>query len=142
MTLIASKICKYITPDSFTNPDAESYEYYLVWLGVDGGVYSWLFEDFTLKKDISGDVINTKSENISKLYKNANKSILLIAEDLSENEFDTISDITRAIVLRRYYKDNSYYNLAILTSRFEKSKSQFRYNFEIEVVEIEDKIMR
>lgn len=142
MTLIASKTCKYITPDSFTNPDAELYEYYLVWLGVDGGVYSWLFEDFTLKKDISGDVINTKSENISKLYKNANKSVMLIAEDLSENEFDVISDITRSIVLRRYYKDNSYDNLAILTSRFEKAKSQFRYNFEIEVVEIEDKIMR
>jgi hypothetical protein len=58
MTLIASKLCKYVIPDSFTNPDAELYEYYLVWLGVDGGVYSWLFEDYTLKKSIGGEIVN------------------------------------------------------------------------------------
>jgi hypothetical protein len=142
MTLIASKLCKYIIPDSFTNTDAEAYEYYLVWLGVDGGVYSWLFEDYTLKKSISGEIVNSKSENITKLYKGVERTIRLVAEDLTENEFDTISNITRALVVRRYYKDGTYKSLAIASNEVEKPKSQFRFNFEFEVMEIEDKIMR
>ena len=142
MALIASKTCEYIIPDSVDNSDAEAYEYYLVWLGVDGAVYNWLFEDFTLKKDIDSDVVNTKSENITKLYKNANRSVEIIAEDLTENEFDTISDITRALVVRRYFKDGTFSNLAINTSKIEKPKSQFRYDIELEIEEIEDKIMR
>ncbi|MFA6185484.1 MAG: hypothetical protein WC720_05070 [Candidatus Shapirobacteria bacterium] len=142
MTLIASKLCKYIVPDSFTNPNAEAYEYYLVWIGVDGGVYSWLFEDYTLNKDISGEIVNKKSENITNLFKESNRTIKLVAEDLTENEFDVISDITRAIVIRRYFKDGSYKSLAISTNTVEKPKSQFRYNFEIEVQEVEDKLMR
>jgi len=142
MTLIASKLCKYIVPDSFTNPNAEAYEYYLVWIGVDGGVYSWLFEDYTLNKDISGEIVNKKSENITNLFKESNRTIKLVSEDLTENEFDVISDITRAIVIRRYFKDGSYKSLAISTNTVEKPKSQFRYNFEIEVQEVEDKLMR
>ena len=142
MALIASKVCQYIRPDSVDNPDAESYEYFLVWLGVDGGVYSWLFEDFTRKKNINGEVVNTKSENITKLYKNANQSIELIAEDLTENEFDTICDITRALVVRRYFTDGTFSNLAILTDSVEKPKSQFRYDLPLEVAEVEQKIMR
>lgn len=142
MALIASKVCEYIRPDSVDNPDAEAYEYFLVWLGVDGGVYNWLFEDFLTQKDINGDVVNTKSENITKLYRNANKSIEIVAEDLTENEFDTISDITRALVVRRYFKDGSFSNLAILTNKIDKPKSQFRYNLELEIAEVEDKIMR
>lgn len=142
MALLSSKTAQYIRPDSVDNPDAEAYEYYLVWLGVDGGVYSWLFEDFTLKKRIRSDVINTKSQTITKLYENASRIVELVAEDLTENEFDTISDITRALVVRRYFKDETFNNLAIDTDRIEKPKSQFRFDLEIEVVEVEDKIMR
>ena len=142
MTLIASKTAQYIIPDSATNPDAEAYEYFLTWLGVDGGVYSWLFEDFTKKQDIVGTIVNTKSDNITKLYKNAGKSIEIVAEDLTENEFDTISNIIRALVVRRYYKDGSFDNLAIVTDKINKPKSQFRYNLELEVMEVESRIMR
>ena len=142
MALIASKTCKYIRPDSATNSDAESYEYYLVWLGVDGGVYSWLFEDFNTKTRIRSEIVNTKSQNITKLYESATPIIELIAEDLTENEFDTLADITRVLVVRRYFKDGTYTNLAIDTDRIEKPKSQFRYNLEIAVQEIEKKIMR
>ena len=142
MALLASKICKYIRPDSSTDPDAEAYEYYLVWIGVDGGVYSWLFEDFILKKRINSDIINKNSSNITKLYQSSERTIQLTAEDLTENEFDVIATITRALVVRRYYRDSSYDNLSILTDRIEKPKSQFRYNLELEVQEVNDKIMR
>lgn len=142
MALIASKVCQYIRPDSASDPNAESYEYFLVWLGVDGGVYCWLFEDSELKKRIRGGVVNSKSENITKLYQSATRSVQLVAEDLNENEFDAISNITRVLVVRRYYKDGSYENLAILTDSIEKPKSQFRYNLELKVKEVDDKLMR
>lgn len=142
MALIASKTCQYIRPDSSINPDAEAYEYYLVWIGVDGAVYNWLFEDYELSRRVRSSVINEKSDNITKLYQSAGREILLVAEDLTENEFDTISDISRVLVARRYYKDGTFKNLAILTPRIEKPKSQFRYNLEIEVKEVDDKIMR
>lgn len=142
MTQITSKICKYVEPDSLSNPDAELYEYFLVWLGVDGGVYCWLFEDFETRQEVTGDVVNTKSENITNLFQAARNNILLVAEDLSENEFDYISKITRALVVRRYYLDGSFENLAIATREVVKPKSQFRYNFQIEIEGIESKIMR
>ena len=138
----ASKLCQYIRPDSSTNQDAEKYEYYLVWLGVDGGIYSWLFEDFEEKNKINGEIINTKSNNITKLFNGTEKIIKLTAEDITENEFDTISNITRAIELRRYFKDGTFNELAIVTDSFNKPKSQFRYNIDIEVMEVESRIMR
>jgi hypothetical protein len=142
MSQITSKVFEYIRSDSETNPDAESYEYYLVWLGVDGSVAHWLFEEFTPSLKITGGVVNTKSEDITKLIKNANKSVQLIAEDLSENEFNTITGINRALVVRRYYKDGAFDNLAVKSEGFEKAKSQFRYNYTIEVEGVEAKIMR
>jgi hypothetical protein len=142
MALIASKTCEYVRPDSLYNSDAEDYEYFLVWLGVDGGVYCWLFEDHILRKDTDGQVVNNKSENITNLFQGSERNIELIAEDLSEKEFDVISDITRALVVRRYFKDGSYKSLAIKTRKIDKPKSQFRYNLPIEVEEVEDKVMR
>lgn len=142
MTLIATKICQYIRPDSVDNPDAEAYEYFLVWLGVDGGCYCWMFEDNVLKKNIIGQVVNSRSENITKLINSANRVVDLVAEDLSETEFNVLSDITRALVVRRYYTDGSYDNLAISSTSSTKRKSNFRYNYKIQVTEVQDKIMR
>ena len=140
--LVASKICKYIVPESETNSEAEAWEYFLVWVSPDGGVYCWLFEDFQARTKIKGEIINTKSDNINKLYTNSTQTIRLTAEDLSENEFDTISDITRAKIVRRYFKDKSYQNLAIVTKDFRKQKSDYRYNLDIEVQEIENSLLQ
>lgn len=140
--LLANKVCRYIRPESLTNPDAEAWEYFLVWIGVDGGVYCWLFEDFERKKNVTGEIINTKSDYINKLYQNANNSVTLFAEDLTENEFDVISKITLAKIIRRYYKDKTYDNLTIITSEIIKPKSQFRYNLTFEVQEKESNILQ
>lgn len=130
-----SKICKYIIPESTTNPDAEVWEYFLVWIAPDGGVLCWLFEDFTKKVEVSGEIINQKTDNITKIFKGANQTIQLVAEDLTENEFDTLSDIIRAKDIRRYFRDGSYKKVAIVSTDFEKPKSQFRYNLLLEIQE-------
>lgn len=141
MATIDTKICKYIRPESEANPDAEAWEFFLVWINPNGSICSWLFEDFETRQRIRGEVINTKSSNISKLYSNANQSIKLVAEDLTENEFDVISNITRAKVVLRYYKDSSFENIAILTDDIIKPKSQFRYNLQLEIELIEKNIL-
>lgn len=142
MAQITSKVFEYVRPNSESDPDAEQYEYFLVWLGVDGGVYHWMFEDFVTRQNINGEIVNTKSSNITKLFLNANNSVQLVAEDLTENEFDSISNIVRALVVRRYFKDGNFENLAIKTVEIEKPKSQFRYNIAIEVEMIESKVMK
>lgn len=142
MTQITSKVFQYIKPVSSNDLDYQKFEYFLLWLGVDGGVYWWLFEDYERRKEINGDIVNTKSENITKKIKNAYNSVQLVAEDLSENEFNVLSKITRAITVRRYYKDGTFDDLAIKTSEVIKSKSQFRYNIVLSVEEIEDNIMK
>ncbi len=140
--LIDSKIVQYIRPDSETDSDAEAYEYYLVWQAPDGGIYSWLFEDFETRLRIKGTVINTKSDNITKLYDNASQSVELIAEDLTENEVDVISDILRAKIIRRYFRDSTFQNLAIDTDSFRKQKSDNRYAIELTVIELEKPLLK
>lgn len=140
--MITSKICKYIVPQSVTNADYEKYEFFLVWQDANGGVCSWLFEDFTSKKEVSGDVINSNSENITKVFKESTNKIFLVAEDLTENEFDVLSSIVNAKIVRRYFKNNSYVNLAILTSEVIKKHSQYNYTFEVEVQQINDNILK
>ena len=138
--LIDTKICELLTPDSATNTDAESYEYYLVWLAPDGGVYSWLFEDFEQRQRVSGEIINTKTKNITKYFSGAENVITLTAEDLSENEFDSIVTILRAKMVRRYYKNNTFDELAIVTDSYSKPKSQYRYSFQFDVQKIDSPI--
>lgn len=142
MAQITSKVCQYIRPDSSANPDVQLYEYYLVWVGVDGSVGQWLFEDSILIKNRDGSVVNTRNENITKLITNANRSVLVIAEDLTENEFNTISKIIDSVEVWRVYRDGTKNKVSIATNEIEKPKSQFRYNLELEIVEQQDKIMR
>ena len=131
--LITSKTCEYIVPESDNDADYEQFEFFLVWINPDGGVYNWLFEDFVKSVSVDNKTINEKSDNIKTIRTAANQIYTVVAEDLTENEFDVISKITRATMVRRYFKDGTYINMAVLTNNIEKSKSQFRYNFTIEI---------
>jgi len=142
MNLVDTKVCQYIIPESETNPDAELWEYFLMWKAVDGETYCWLFTDFERKTSIDGNVINSKSQNITKSFEGAERAVTLVAEDLTENQFEIISSITRAKVVIRAFKNGTTENLAVKTSNFIFLKSQFRYNFEIEIAEVELPIMK
>jgi len=131
--LIDSKLCRLVISESDSDSDNEQYEFYLVWQGIDGGIYNWLFEDFTAIKEVSGTILNKDSERITKLIESSENSIIVTAEDLTENQFNVISEIVNAKIIRRYYKDNTYENVAIITSSYSKNKSKARYNFEIEI---------
>lgn len=142
MALIDSLIFKYIVPESETDSNAESWEYFLVWISPSGAVNHWIFTDFEEKQAISGTVINTKTENINKLFSEAKNTISLTAEDINSNEFDAISTILRAKEIRRYYKDNSFEKLAIVTNSKRKLNSGYRYNFDIEVRKLDSKLLK
>jgi len=140
--LVDTKTVEYIRPDSETDPEAEAYEYYLVWINPDGGVYCWLFQDFERKQEIDGEVINTKSAKITKLYNHTYQTVTLTGEDLTENEFNAISNILRAKIIRRYYRNGNFDPVAIISDSLNFQKSDFRYNFEFEIMEIEKSILK
>ena len=139
--LISTKIVEYLRPESVTNPDAERWEYFLVWEGTDGGVYCWLFKDFARANEVDGTIINPK-RNINKLHSNAPRFIEVIAEDLTLNEYDTLSDLLRVKVVRRYYKDGTFDRLAVRTSVNERRESGVRYNFPLTLQEIENPLLK
>ncbi len=139
--LIATKTVEYLRPESVTNPDAERWEYFLVWEGTDGGIYCWLFKDFIKANEVNGEVINPK-KNISKLLNNAPVFVEVVAEDLTLNEFDTLSDLLRVKEVRRYYKDGTYDRLAVVTSKNERRESGVRYNFALMLQEIEKPLLK
>ena len=140
--LITSETIKYIRPESVTNPDAFQWEYFLQWQAADGGIQCWLFTDFARKTKISGSIVNSKSENITKIFDSATQTVELVAEDLTENEFDVISDITRAKIINRFFKDGTKTSLAIVTNKINKSKSKGRFRFAFEVEEVELSVLR
>ena len=140
--LISSKIVKYIRPESVENQDAFEWEYFLQWQSADGGIQCWLFTDFVRKTNINGEIVNQKSENITKIFDGAERTVTLVAEDLTENEFDVISDIVRAKIIYRFFKDGTKTALAIETDKISKSKSKGRFRFEFEVMEVELPVVR
>ena len=140
--LLDTKICEYIITESGFNPDAESYEFFLIWQSPDGSVNSWLFTDYIEKLQVNGQIINEQTTNINKIFSGAKNTITLTAEDLTENEFNTLTDILRAKIVQRIYKNGNTQNVAIFTDSFEKQKSQHRYKFEFEIQLIDKPILK
>jgi hypothetical protein len=140
--LLDTKICEYITPDSGFNSAAESYEFFLMWQAPDGSVNSWLFTDYVEKLQVNGQIINEQTTNINKIYSGAKNTITLTAEDLTENEFNTLTDILRAKIVQRILKNGTTQNVAIFTDSFEKQKSQQRYKFEFEIQLMDKPILK
>ena len=142
MATIDTKTFKYIIPESSTDSTAEQYEYYLVWQAPNGAFYNWLFTDFITKQKIDARIVNSVSENINKIYDKANNYTSITAEDITEDELEAIKTILRSKIIRRYYKDGSFVKLAINTDSFNKRKTGHRYNFQIEVKEIDSNILK
>ncbi len=142
MAILTEVVLKIIRPDSFYDASAEAYEYFLNWYGSDGGFYVWMFYDFVEKSKVQGEIVSANSPNINKIFESATNQITLNCENLSENEFDVISKITRAKNLFRVFKDGSKERLAIISTNATKRKSDFRYDFEIVVQKENSKTYR
>ena len=140
--LINSKLVKYNTPDSEFDSFAESYEYFLMWQSPDTGVMWWLFTDFIERERGRGDVINKDSQNINKIFDSAEQRVIVVAEDITSNQYSALRDIIRAKEIRRYFKDGTFERLAINTDSTVKRISDQRYNFEIELYRENKKVLR
>jgi len=142
MAIIDTKICKYKRPPSFYDASLAEFEYFLAWKNADGGWYSYLFQDFTKSKNVSGEIINRNSDNINKLFRKIENSTLLVAEDIDENQLSICRGIMSAKEIRRYYLDNSFDKVSIITDSDSYKKSGFRYNFTIEIAEKDSVILK
>jgi hypothetical protein len=140
--LIASKIIEYKIPESATDTAANDYEFMLQWIGTDGGVYNWLFTDFEINQRVTGNIINEKNGNISKIFTGAKNSFTLTAEDITQQQFEVLRSMQRSNILRRVYTDGSFDNLAIISDRSSYIKSQRRYKLDIEVAAVESALLK
>ena len=142
MSIITEKVFKIVRPDSIFYPDAQEYEYFLNWYSVNSGLHSWMFTDFEEKQKVTGEIVAQNSENINKIFESAENQIRLVAENLTENQFNVICKILRAKNIFRVHKDATIEMVAIISSEYTKRKSDFRYDFEIVVQKENSKIYR
>jgi hypothetical protein len=142
MAILAEQIFKIIRPDSVTDPTAVSYEYFLNWYGTDGGFYVWMFYDFVERANTTGEIVSENSPNINKIFESSETQITLNCENLTENQFDVIKKIIRAKNIFRVFQNGTFERLAIISTNYNKRKSNFRYDFEIVVQKENDKIYR
>lgn len=128
-------IAEVITPLSQTDANASEFEYCLYWKSANGATLCWLFYDHEIETAIDNDVINQKStEFIGNVFPGEERNVLLVAENLTKNEFQTIESIFRSKKIWRYNKSTSLNeNVAINKKRIGQRKSDQRYRIEIEV---------
>lgn len=136
--LLDNKLCRYVRPTSTTDIHAQDYEYLLFWIGSNGSPNYWLFEDFLHKINVSGTVINSESENINKIFQKAGQTLKFTAEDINEQDMIIFESLLTAKEIRHYKRgyNNDYEKLAIKSKSSIKRKSDFKYNFEFELVKI------
>lgn len=134
MELIAVKTIEVRRPKSLTDPNYEQYEYMLFWFGNDGGVYSWIFENKIESEKINSEIYNTKTANIQKIFEDVNKTIEITAEDLTENQFDTIATVLKSKNVFRMFKNGTFDKITIGTDQLEKRQTDGRFNLRLQIV--------
>lgn len=140
---ISSKIYKLETPKSEGDSAWEDFEYMLAWIGDSGGVNQWLFYDREIQHDTQGQQVNLDdSELIGTSLREQGKKIVITAEDLTEDEFDYVSSISRSSTVWRVYKDGTTEKLSIGLIDFNYVKSERRYEFEITLNEKNVRVQR
>jgi hypothetical protein len=134
MATIDSKIYELRTPESYTNPDYEQYEYMLSWISTSGEQYNWLFTDWGIKTKTDTEVLNDQFANsIKSLIQSETTQFELVAEDLSPSEFRVISTILKAKDVFRLYKNGDVERVAVLSNSYNYRQSDQRFSLQIDI---------
>lgn len=115
----------------------------LIWIGIYGHVCQWLFYDREIQYKTEGQQINLDNPGyIGTILSEQRKEITLVAEDLTENEYDYVSSISRAGLVWRVYKDFTTERLSIKNLDFNHNKSDRRREFIIILNEQNKRVAR
>lgn len=132
---MASKKFEIVRPKSNDNSDYAEYEYLIRWKGRDGSDLIYMFYDAEIENEIRTSIINQDSEdNLQSINDKENRSIILVAEDLSKNDMLTISQMFSNKYVTRLKKDGTTERYAPDRNRFKYKIKDGRYNLEIALV--------
>ena len=137
---ITNQVVEVLEPVSLNDYNLEQYEYFLLWFGIDGSPHWYMFTDFESTQEITAKNYNTNTDSPFRLFSSSENTSLVVAENLNDNEFNTIKEITRAKKLYRLLKDETFTELLIVSSTYEKIESNGRFNYSIRVQE-KDKVL-
>ena len=128
-------IYELVTPKSESNPDFEEFEFLLEWYDRNGALNQYLFTDWENETRVRGEVLNIKDESkLSNLLNQEQRSVGLIAENISLNDVRVISGIAVAKRIRRRFKDGTMENVGVDRNRFRHRQLDGRYDIEIGIV--------
>jgi hypothetical protein len=136
MATINPTIYKLETPKSESDSTYDDFEYMLQWQGDNGEPLRYLFTDWENSENVNVNGLNRKDLDLFKsIPENANRSILLTAEDLTKNDLEIYKSILRATEIYRVFKDGTTERVgkASDSNEFRQTNGRYDFNFVIDL---------
>jgi hypothetical protein len=138
-----SVTAKIITPPSESDSNLESYEYFLAWYARTGELLQRLFLDRNIAVQVKTQPVNLRdSANIGNLVVDEKEEIVLVAEDLTKNDLETMRSILVSKNVFRVFKDGTSEKVAVNSKNIAYKNSAQRFNFEFSIVRRQNNLPR
>lgn len=129
--MASTKTYKLIRTKSAVNSDFEAFEYLIRWVGRDGSEYLYMFYDARLGIAVDADIVNADTETLMKsINREVSREITLTAVDVSENDFNIMSQILENPFITRIKKDGTTERMSPVNSSLNYRKLNKRYNID------------
>lgn len=127
-------VFEVIYPKSHNNAAYAVYEYMLCWYGRDGGWYQYLFYDAEIKEDVDNGVINAEDpEYFSSIVKDHERTVRLVAEDLTLNDIDVMAQLMSNKQIIRLYKNGTSERIVPVMGSYKRNETDGRYNISFRI---------
>lgn len=127
-------VFRVVYPASERDSRLIQYEYMLLWLSPSGGVRQWLFTNVNVSLNESFE--NTTIETLSSIRSVPNKEmteISLVAESLSEEDYNYIKSLMQSNLVYRMDKEGGLTSVAIKSGSVNTSLKQKEYTIRINI---------
>jgi hypothetical protein len=128
------KIFEIVRPKSLNDADYEPFEYLIRWKGKNGADYLYMFYDAELQNRVRNEVINSHGTNIKALPSTEERSVNLIAVDLSLNDLEIIAQMFSCTFVTRLKRDSTYERYASDATSFKRRLMDGRYRIEFTLI--------
>ena len=135
MATINTKIIKVETPTSESDSNYEEFEFMLAWYSRTGSYMNYLFTDWRQSQNVRASVINVETEpNLQNIISSEERTIRLVAEDLTLNDRNILSSILVAKKIIRVFKDGTTERVGIERNSVRWRQTDGRYNLEFDII--------
>lgn len=128
-------LIEVVRPGSLKDSNEDEFEYVLGWNGKNGEPLQQLFTSWENRLRVRTETINLNTpENVRSLINEEERTIQLIAENLTKNQSDVISQTSfSSKQVFRIFKDGTKEPVAILDNSFKSIQTNKRFKVEIQI---------